>query len=123
MTIEKVILAAIRTRQFMRINYLDQDGQICTDIIEGYTLGFNWSNQQILKGFHWASTPGPNFSTGERIYTVERILSVEAMEQRFDHPHDENAAKDSREFREIIGDSYFPAYLHSNQRRGEDCTC
>jgi hypothetical protein len=109
MTIEELILAGIRTRQFMRVEYLDGGGRSHTDVLEGYTLGYNRSEQKILKGFHWASAPGPWYSKGGRTYPVERITDVELTGHKFGLPQDETGAKDSSEFTNIICDCYFPA--------------
>src|ERR1700675_4176323 len=42
-TVEESILAGIRTRQFMRVEYTDGGGRPRTDVLEGYTLGYNRS--------------------------------------------------------------------------------
>jgi hypothetical protein len=109
MTVEELILAGIRTRQFMRIEYTDGGGRPRTDVLEGYTLGYNRSKQKTLKGFHWASDPGPWYSKGGRTYPVERITDVELTGHKFGRPQDETGAKDSSEFTHIICDCYFTA--------------
>ena len=109
MTVEQSILAGIRTRQFMRLEYTDGGGRPRIDVLEGYVLGYNRSKQKILKGFHWASDPGPWYSTGGRVYPIEGITAVELMGHKFVRPQDETGAKDSSEFTDIISDCYFPA--------------
>jgi len=109
MTVEQSILAGIRTRQFMRLEYTDGGGRPRIDVLEGYVLGYNRSKQKILKGFHWASDPGPWYSTGGRVYPIEGITAVELMGHKFVRPQDETGAKDSSEFTDIICDCYFPA--------------
>jgi hypothetical protein len=109
MTVEELILTGIRTRQFMRIEYTDGWGRPRMDVLEGYTLGYKRSKQKTLKGFHWASDPGPWYSKGGRTYPVDRITAVELLEHKFGRPQDETGAKDSSEFTNIICDCYFPA--------------
>jgi hypothetical protein len=109
MTVEESILEGIRTRQFMRVEYYDRGGQPHTDVLEGYTLGSNRAGLQILKGFHWASAPGPWYFTGGRNYPIERITAVELMGYKFGRPQDEIGAKDYSEFTQIISGCYFPA--------------
>jgi hypothetical protein len=106
MTVTDSISAGISSRQFMKIKYTDDRGQLHTDILEGYTLGYDYSNQQILKGFRWASSPGPWYSTGRSTYDVERITAAELTGHKFGSPFDESSAKDSSEFRHIICDYY-----------------
>lgn len=107
--VEELILAGIRTRQFMRVEYTDGVGRPRTDVLEGYTLGYNRSKQKILNGFHWASDPGPWYFMGRRIYPIERITAVELMGHKFCRPHDETGAKDFSEFTYIICDCYTAA--------------
>jgi hypothetical protein len=109
MTVEESILAGIRTRQFMRVEYTDRGGRPRTDVLEGYTLGYNRSKQKILKGFYWASDPGPWYSAGGRTYPIERIVAVELTGHTFGRPQDETGAKDLSEFTHIIRYCYFPA--------------
>jgi hypothetical protein len=112
MTIEESIRTGIRTRQLMCIKYIDGEGQLRSDAIEGYTLGFSHSNREILKGFHWARYPGPWYSKGRRTYRVERITTVELTGHRFRLPQDETGAKDSSEFGRITCDYYFPGFTN-----------
>ncbi len=106
MTVKDSIEVGISSRQFMRVEYTDDGGRPHADFLEGYTLGYDYSNQQILKGFHWASYPGPWYSTGGRTYPVERITAVDLTGYKFGRPQDEVGAKDSREFKHIICDCY-----------------
>ena len=109
MTAEESIFTGIRARQYMRVEYIDHAGLPRTDILEGYTLGLDRSTQKILKGFHWASDPGPAYSKGPRAYPIEQITSVELMGQKFGRPYDEAGAKDFSGFTHIIYNWYFPA--------------
>jgi hypothetical protein len=110
MTVVVSITEGINSRQFMLIEYTDVGGRPHADVLEGYTLGLDHSNQQILKGFHWASYPGPWYSKGGRTYPVERITAVELTGHKFSRPQDEAGAKDSSEFKSIICDYYFPGW-------------
>jgi len=110
MTVEESILAGIRARQLMRVEFADGTGRPRTDVLEGYTLGYNRSMQKILNGFHWASHPGPAYSKGPRTYPIEQITTVELVGHKFGgRPADESGAKDFSEFTHIIGNWYFPA--------------
>jgi hypothetical protein len=109
MTVRESILSGIRTRQFMRVEFIDSEGRLRNEILEGYTLGYDSAEQEVVKGFYWASDPGPWYSRGKRTYPIERIAAVELTGHRFGRPHDENSAKDFREFVHITWSCYFPA--------------
>lgn len=109
MTVRESILAGIRTRQFMRVKFTDSEGQMRTETLEGYTLGYDRAGQEVVTGFYWASDPGPWYSQGNRTYPIERIAAVELTGHTFGRPHDENSAQDFCEFVYITWSCYFPA--------------
>jgi hypothetical protein len=109
MTVRESILSGIRTREFMRVEFTDSEGRSRTEVLEGYTLGYDNVEQEVVTGFYWASDPGPWYSRGSRTYPIERITAVELTGHRFGRPHDENCAKDFSEFVHITSSCYFPA--------------
>jgi hypothetical protein len=111
MTIRESILSGICTRQFMRVEFTDSEGQLRTEVLEGYTFGYDNAGKEVLKGFHWASDPGPWYSTGNRTYPIERIIAVELTGYKFGYPQDENGAKDFSQFAHVIGSCYYPASI------------
>ena len=40
MMVRESILLGIRTRQFMRVEFTDNEGQLRAETLEGYTLGY-----------------------------------------------------------------------------------
>jgi hypothetical protein len=51
MTVRESILTGIRTRQFMRVEFTDSEGRSRTEVLEGYTLGYDNIEQEVVTGF------------------------------------------------------------------------
>ncbi len=97
-----LICAAIRGRNLIQIYYYDPVAGY--RIVEPYTVGFNRADHLMLNGWYVDGASASGEGPGFRDYLLDRITSVEILNQHFDQPAPGYVPLGGKKFRSVVCD-------------------